>query len=124
MAAGEGETNPLAQFSGSWTETYVNKPYAWSTETVYSGELTISVVDGKLYLENMFGFGAYGAGKYYGTLSDDGTTISLEDVEQYGHPYFGPLSYAGPITLTVEGNTLKVASAYNNAVANYVATKK
>ena len=120
-AAGE---DPLAQFSGPWTETYVNKPYSWSSETVYSGEFTVSIVDGKLYFENMFGFGSYGAGKFYGTLSEDGKTISLEDAEQYGHPYFGPLSYAGPITLTVEGNTLKVASAYNNAVANYVATKK
>lgn len=119
-AAGE---DPLAQFSGPWTETYVNKPYAWSSETVYSGEFTVSVVDGKLYFENMF-TSNYGAGKFYGTLSEDGKTISLEDAEQYGHPYFGPLSYAGPITLTVEGNTLKVASAYNNAVANYVATKK
>ena len=84
----------------------------------------MSVVDGKLYFENMFGFGAYGAGKYYGTLSDDGKTISLEDAEKNGHPYFGPMIYVGPVTLTVEGNTLKVASAYSNAVANYVATKK
>ena len=116
--------NPLEQFVGPWSETFVNKPYSWSSETVYSGEFTVSVVDGKLYFENMFGFGSYGAGKFYGTLSDDGKTISLEDAEQYGHPYFGPMTYAGPITLTVEGNTLKVASAYDNAVANYVATKK
>ena len=116
------EGGALDKFVGTWTETYVNKPYSWSAEKVFNGEFTVTVVDGKLYFENMFGYGSYGAGKYYGTLSADGKTISLEDAEQYGHPYHGPLSYAGPIDLTVEGNTLTVASAYNNAVANYVAT--
>jgi hypothetical protein len=62
---------------------------------------------------------------YYGTLSADGTTITLEDENaKAGHGYFGPMSNAGAIVLTVEGNTLKVASAYNGAVANYVATKQ
>ena len=118
------DAGAFSAFVGTWTETYVNKPYSWSPETVYNGEFTVSVVDGRLYFENLFGYGSYGAGKYYGTLSADGTTIELEDAEQYGHPYFGPLSYAGPISLTVEGNTLKVSSAYNNAVGSYVATKK
>ena len=113
----------LAAFVGTWTETYVNKPYSWSTEKVYEGEFTVSVVDGKLYFENIF-VSSYGAGKYYGTLSADGTTISLEDAEEYGHPEYGPLSYNGPVDLVVEGNTLKVSSAFNGAVANYVATKQ
>ena len=119
----------LAAFVGEWTETYVNKPYSWSEETVYDGEFTVSVVDGKLYFENMFIYKMYSTvytGNYYGTLSADGKTITLEDENaSLGHGYFGPMSYAGgPIVLTVDGNTLKVASAYNGNVANYVATKK
>ena len=115
------EGGALDKFVGTWTETYVNKPYSWSAEKVFNGEFTVTVVDGKLYFENIF-VASYGAGKYYGTLSEDGKTISLEDAEEYGHPEFGPLSYNGPVDLTVEGNTLTVASAFNGAVANYVAT--
>ena len=123
------EENPLDKFVGTWTETYVNKPYSWSTETVYEGEFIVSVVDGKLYFENMFIYKMYSTvykANYYGTLSEDGTTITLEDVNpSSGHGYFGPMSYAGgAIVLTVEGNTLKVASAYSGNVANYVATQK
>ena len=125
-----GNTGDLAAFVGTWTETYVNKPYSWSPETVYEGEFTVSIVDGKLYFENMFiykmGSTVY-TSDYYGTLSDDGTTITLEDANSSSpHGYFGPLSYQSdsPIVLTVEGNTLKVASAYSGQVANYVATKK
>ena len=125
--AGEGGSS-LDKFVGTWTETYVNKPYSWSSETVYEGEFTVSVVDGKLYFENMFvykmGSTTY-TSNYYGTLSEDGTTITLEDANPNSpHGYFGPLAYQSdsPIVLTVEGNTLKVASAYSGQVSNYVAT--
>ena len=125
--AGDGG-NSLEKFAGTWTETYVNKPYSWSSETIYEGEFTVSVVDGKLYFENMFvykmGSTTY-TSNYYGTLSEDGTTITLEDANPNSpHGYFGPLAYQSdsPIVLTVEGNTLKVASAYSGQVSNYVAT--
>ena len=125
--AGDGG-NSLEKFVGTWTETYVNKPYSWSSETIYEGEFTVSIVDGKLSFENMFvykmGSTTY-TSNYYGTLSEDGTTITLEDANPNSpHGYFGPLAYQSdsPIVLTVEGNTLKVASAYSGAVANYVAT--
>lgn len=125
--AGEGGSS-LEKFVGTWTETYVNKPYSWSTETVYEGEFTVSVVDGKLYFENMFVYQMSSTtytSNYYGTLSEDGTTITLEDANPDSpHGYFGPLAYQSdsPIVLTVEGNTLKVASAYSGQVSNYVAT--
>lgn len=122
-----GASGPLAAFVGTWTETYVNKPYSWSTETVYENEFTVSVVDGKLYFENMFLFrmsSTVYTSNYYGTLSADGTTITLEDATNSGHGNFGPLSYAGGVILSVEGNTLKVASAFKGNVANYVATKQ
>ena len=63
---------------------------------------------------------------YYGTLSADGTTVTLEDENpEAGHSFYGPMSYAGgAIVLNVEGNTLTVASAYGDNVANYVATKQ
>ena len=64
-------------------------------------------------------------GNYYGTLSDDFTTITLEDENAYqGHGGFGPMGIQmdGPVVLTVEGNTLKVASCYSGYVVNYVAT--
>ena len=122
-------SNPLDDFVGPWSETYVNKPYSWSTETIYENEFTVSVVDGKLYFEGMFlyrmGSTEYRS-NYYGTPSADGTTITLEDADSNSpHGYFGPMAYAGgPIVLTVDGNSLTVASAYNGAVANYVATKQ
>ena len=119
-----GAVDPLEAFKGTWTETYVNKPYSWSQEKTFNGEFTVSVVDGKLLFENMFAYGTYGAGSYLGTLSSDGSTITLEDNAQYGHPYHGPMSASGTIVLQVTDGTLTVSSAYNNAVANYVATKK
>ena len=125
--AGDGG-NSLEKFVGTWTETYVNKPYSWSSETVYENEFTVSIVDGKLYFENMFiykiGSTTY-TSNYYGTLSEDGTTITLEDANPNSpHGYFGPMAYQSdsPVVLTVEGNTLKVASAYSGQVSNYVAT--
>ena len=124
-----GAVNPLEDFVGTWSETYVNKPYSWSSETEYEGEFTVSVVDGKLYFKNMFIFKMYSTvytSNYYGTLSEDGKTITLEDENpDSGHGYFGPMSYAGAnIVLTVDGNTLTVASAYSGQVANYVAKQK
>ena len=124
-----GGNNDLDKFVGTWSETYVNKPYSWSAETIYENEFTVSVVDGKLYFEGMFlyrmGSTEYRS-NYYGTPSADGTTITLEDADSNSpHGYFGPMAYAGgPIVLTVDGNSLTVASAYNGAVANYVATKQ
>ena len=88
----------------------------------------MSVVDGKLYFENMFIYKMASTkytSNYYGTLSEDGTTITLEDANPNSpHGYFGPLAYQSdsPIVLTVEGNTLKVARAYSGQVSNYVAT--
>ena len=112
----------------------MNKPYSWSSETVCEGEFTVSISGDKLLFENMFVYKVsgmngyeYKSGSYYGTLSSDGKTITLDDVDPngMGHGQFGPLSFAGgPIVLTIEDNTLKVASAYNGNVANYVATKK
>ena len=83
--------------------------------------------DGKLYFQNMFSFNAMGMsmkGNYYGTLSEDGKTIALEDENpNTGHSGFGPAASQSdaPLVLTVEGNTLKVASAYSGYVENYVA---
>ena len=119
----EVDNGALDAFVGTWSETYVNKPYSWSPEKIFNGEFTVSVVDGRLYFENIF-VASYGAGKYWGTLSADGATIELEDAEEYGHPEFGPLSYNGPVTLVVGDGTLTVATAFNGAVASYVATKK
>lgn len=124
-----GGNNDLDKFVGTWSETYVNKPYSWSTETIYENEFAVSVVDGKLYFEGMFLYRMYSTeyrSNYYGTLSADGTTITLEDADSNSpHGHFGPMAYAGgPIVLTVDGNSLTVASAYNGAVANYVATKQ
>lgn len=115
--------NPFEAFVGPWAETYVNKPYSWSSETRYNGEFTVSVVDGRLYFENIF-TSKYGAGNYWGDLSVDGTVIELEDAEQYGHPEYGPLSFNGPVSLIVGDGTLTVSSAFNGSVASYIATKK
>lgn len=124
-----GGNNELDKFVGTWSETYVNKPYSWSAETIYENEFTVSVVDGKLYFEGMFLFKMSSTeyrSNYYGTPSADGTTVTLEDADLNSpHGNFGPLAYSGgPIVLSVDGNKLTVASAYNGQVANYVATKQ
>lgn len=121
-----GAVDPLDAFVGTWTETYINKPYSWSSETRHDGEFTVSMVDGKLYFEGMFTYKKYSSeykSNYYGVLSADGTTITLEDANG-NHNEFGPVEYAGGVVLNVEGNTLTVSSAFNGNVSNYVATKK
>lgn len=127
--AGGGGDSSLNAFVGTWSETYVNKPYSWSAETVYEGEFTVSIVDGKLYFENMFIYMMYSTkytANYYGTLSGDGKTITLEDAGS-PHGNFGPINYSaeGSIVLTVNvDGSLSVASAYSGNVKDYVATKK
>ena len=122
----EEEEDPLAKFAGTWTETFTNTymKYDPSTyESCVNDAVTVSVVDGKLFFENMFKISMYGtpySSSYYGTLSEDGTTVTLEDAAT--HNGYGPLQYHGAAVLTVEGNTLKAASLYSNYVQNYVLT--
>ena len=123
-----GEGTSLDKFAGTWNETFTNSYWMGAGDYNNEGTLTVTVVDGKLYFENMFAIDSYGtpySGNYYGTLSEDGTTITLEDENpSSGHKGFGPLQYQqNPVLeLTVEGNTLKVASCYSGYVVNYVAT--
>ena len=127
MVIGGGEEeDPLAKFAGTWTETFTNTYMKYDPSTYESctnDAVTVSVVDGKLYFENMFKMTMYGtaySSSYYGTLSEDGTTVTLEDAAT--HNGYGPLQYHGAAVLTVEGNTLKAASLYSNYVQNYVLT--
>lgn len=123
-----GEGTSLDKFAGTWNETFTNSYWMGAGDYNNEGTLTVTVVDGKLYFENMFAIDSYGtpySGNFYGTLSEDGTTITLEDANpNSGHGGFGPLQYqSSPVLeLTVEGNTLKVASCYSGYVVNYVAT--
>lgn len=123
-----GEGTSLDKFAGTWNETFTNSYWMGAGDYNNEGTLTVTVVDGKLYFENMFAIDSYGtpySGNFYGTLSDDGTTITLEDADpNSGHKGFGPLQYQSTPTLvlTVEGNTLKVSSAFSGYVVNYVAT--
>ena len=121
-----GGDDPLAKFAGTWTETFTNTymKYDPSTyESCVNDAVTVSVVDGKLFFENMFKISMYGtpySSSYYGTLSEDGTTVTLEEAAT--HNGFGPLQYHGAAVLTVDGNSLKAASLYSNYVQNYVIT--
>lgn len=123
-----GEGTSLDKFAGTWNEAFTNTYFMGAGDYNHEGTMTVSVVDGKLYFENMFQITYYGSpmsGNYYGTLSEDGTTITLEDANpSSGHQGFGPLQYQqNPVLeLTVEGNTLKVASCYGGNIVNYVAT--
>lgn len=123
-----GEGTSLDKFAGTWNEAFTNTYFMGEGDYNHEGTMTVSVVDGKLYFENMFQITYYGSpmsGNYYGTLSEDGTTITLEDANpSSGHTGFGPLQYqpSPVLELTVEGNTLKVASCYGGYVVNYVAT--
>lgn len=123
-----GEGTSLDKFAGTWNEAFTNTYFMGAGDYDHEGTMTVSVVDGKLYFENMFQITYYGSpmsGNYYGTLSEDGTTITLEDANpSSGHQGFGPLQYQqNPVLeLTVEGNTLKVASCYGGNIVNYVAT--
>ena len=126
-AGGEGGLT-IESFVGTWTETFTVTDAFWGGSGDYTNDaLKVSVKDGKLFFENMFSFGSgYSSykGNFYGVLSADGTTITLEDESAYaGHSGFGPAAYQAdsPIVLTVEGNTIKVASAFSGYVANYVA---
>ena len=123
-----GEGTSLDKFAGTWNEAFTNTYFMGAGDYNHEGTMTVSVVDGKLYFENMFQITYYGSpmsGNYYGTLSEDGTTITLEDANpSSGHQGFGPLQYQqNPVLeLTVEDNTLKVASCYGGNIVNYVAT--
>ena len=124
---GEGVT--VESFVGTWTESFSTTSAFWGGAGDYTNDaMKVTVKDGKLFFENMFSFGSgYSSykGNFYGVLSADGTTITLEDENAYvGHSGFGPAAVQpdSPIVLTVEGNTIKVASAFNGCVANYVAT--
>ena len=123
---GEGVT--VESFVGTWTESFSTTSAFWGGAGDYTNDaMKVTVKDGKLFFENMFSFGSgYSSykGNFYGVLSADGTTITLEDENAYvGHSGFGPAAYQAdsPIVLTVEGNTIKVASAFSGYVANYVA---
>ena len=125
-AGGEGVS--IDAFAGTWSETFSTTALFWGGAGDHANDaMTVTVVDGKLYFQNMFSFNAMGMamkGNYYGTLSEDGTTIALEDENpNSGHSGFGPAAYQSdaPLVLTVEGNTLKVASAFSGYVTNYVA---
>ena len=124
---GEGGLT-LESFVGTWTESFSTTSAFWGGAGDYTNDaMKVTVKDGKLFFENMFSFGSgYSSykGNFYGVLSADGTTITLEDENAYvGHSGFGPAAVQpdSPIVLTVEGNTIKVASAFNGSVANYVA---
>ena len=108
----------LDKFAGTWTETFKEEmsmgyPQEWTNDN-----LKVSVVDGQLYFENMFSVNMWGtayAVNCHGTLSEDGTTITIEDGT---HMFFGPTS---GIVLNVEGNTITCNSAFWGYLTDYVA---
>lgn len=84
--------DPRDAFVGTWTET--NASY----------DFTVSLAeDGKLLFEGLFKYTQFTTvytSDYYGTLSEDGKTITLEDVNPNSpHGWYGPANGA---TLTVE----------------------
>ena len=112
------EGGALDKFVGTWTESF--KYSSWSGAEECSGEVTVTLEGGKLYFQNMFNYTMYGtkySGNYYGTLSEDGKTVTLTDAGD-PHGMFGP---ASDIVLTVEGNTLVVSAPFSG-VSDYVAT--
>ena len=121
---GAGDS-PLSAFVGTWSESFTNNYFMGSG--TYSNDQTVTVsVDGdKLLFENMIQINSWGtlySGSYYGTLSADGKTITLEDVNpSSGHGTFGPLSYQPETTivLTVGTGTLTCASTYSGNIVNY-----
>ena len=125
------EEDPLAAFVGTWSESYEYNP-GWGATTHVDGEFTVSVSEDRLFFEGMFlvpnsiSYMGDQTGSYYGTLSDDGTTITLEDATSSGHGMFMQLSYHNPasIVLNVVDGTLQVSSAYSGSVNDYTATKK
>ena len=124
---GAGDS-PLSAFVGTWSESFTNSYFMGSG--TYSNDQTVTVsVDGdKLLFENMIKITYYGSpmsGSYYGSLSADGKTITLEDVSS-GHQAFGPLSYQPETTivLTVGTGTLTCASTYGGYITNYTLSNK
>lgn len=114
-----GEATPIEKFAGDWNESFTEAMTSGVPTAVTNDNLKVSVKDGKLYFENMFAVNMYGtpySGTYYGTLSEDGKTITLEDVST--HMFFGP---ATGLQLTVEGNTISFTEAFYGYVTNYVA---
>ena len=114
-----GEATPIEKFAGDWNESFTEAMTSGVPTAVTNDNLKVSVKDGKLYFENMFAVSMYGtpySGTYYGTLSEDGKTITLEDVST--HMFFGP---ATGLQLTVEGNTISFTEAFYGYVTNYVA---
>ena len=113
-----GDVITIDKLAGDWTETF-SEAYSMGVPTEMTNtNLKISVQDGKLYFENMFSINAYGvtwSANCYGTLSEDGMTVTLGDGE---HTLFGPVS---GIELAVEGNTLTASEAFYGYVTNYVA---
>lgn len=126
---GDEDAGPLAAFVGNWSESFTNSYFMGPGEYNNVDGITVSIVDGKLYFEKMFAIDYYGtpmSGSYYGTLSADGKTITLEDANpSSGHSAFGPMAYSStnPIVLNVSDGTLTASTAPYGNINNYVATR-
>lgn len=126
---GDEDAGPLAAFIGNWSESFTNSYFMGQGEYNNVDGITVSIVDGKLYFEKMFAITYYGSpmsGSYYGTLSADGKTITLEDANpSSGHLGFGPMEYSStnPIFLNVSDGKLTASTAPYGYLNNYVATR-
>ena len=113
-----GDVITIDKLAGDWTETF-SEAYSMGVPTeMTNADLKVSVQEGKLYFENMFSinmFGTIWSANCYGTLSEDGMTVTLGDGE---HTLLGSVS---GIELAVEGNTLTTSEAFYGYVTNYVA---
>ena len=133
VAVKEEESNvdagPLAAFIGKWSESFTNSYFMGQGEYNNVEGITVSIVDGKLYFEKMFAITYSGSplsGSYYGTLSADGKTITLEDANPSSpHSGFGPMEYSStnPIVLNVSDGKLTASTALYGYLSNYVATR-
>ena len=114
-----GEGGSLEKFAGTWSESFNECMMSGMPMPQTNDNLTVTVDGDRLVFENMFAVNMWGvySGSYYGTLSADGKTISLE--QRTAHTCYPGLD--APIVLTVEGNTLSVSSAYWGYVTDYVA---
>ena len=102
--SGEGG---LSVFVGTWNETFTYT--SWSGPEIHTGTFDVSVEGDKLLFTSMFNYKMYStlySGTYYGTLSEDGTKITLTEKDS-PHGYFGPINYSseGTIILDVNGTT-------------------